>query len=164
MAVTSRFEQTRNIRAQRRATEYLAKALGAIGVGGKAGLNDVGVEVTNRVKDLLSQPGQGRVYRRGGVLHRASAPGAPPAVDTGRLRASYTWRTGEDVQGSYVEVGTNVEYAPHLEFGTRRMRPRPHLRVAINELRADIGRLVRDGIIEEQRGVVRRMPREVGAE
>lgn len=162
MTVTSYEDQAANRRAQVRASEYLAKALGAIGVGGKDGLADVGVEVTNEVRRRLSQPGKGRTYRRGQVLHRASRPGSPPAVDTGRLRASYTWRVGEDAQGPYVEIGTNVLYAPFLEFGTRKMAPRPHLRPSVNAIRSKITRLIRDGVIQEQRDVIRRLPREVG--
>lgn len=169
MVATDPATQQRNQRALQRATRNLGQVLGGIGVGGKDGLADVGIEVSNRVRLKLSQPGQGRVYGRPGargptsVRHQASAPGAPPAVDTGRLRASYTWRVGVDARGPYVEIGTNVLYAPFLEFGTRRMAARPHLRPSINEMRAEIVRLVRQGIIQEQRNIVRRLPKEIAA-
>lgn len=163
MAGTSEATQRANQAALAKSTRYLADALDAIGVGGKDGLSDVGVLVTNRVKRNLSQKGTGRVYRRGRVLHQASAPGRPPAVDTGRLRSSYTWRTGEDPVGPYVEVGTNVEYAPWLEFGTVKMRPRPHLRPAIEELRGEIRDLIAQGIVREQRRRIGRMPKEIAA-
>lgn len=164
MAGTSLASQKRNQGALGRSAKALAEVLGAIGVGGKDGLADVGVEVTNRVKRLLSQPGTGRVYRRRRVTHRASRPGQPPAVDTGRLRSSYTWRTGEDAEGFFVEVGTNVKYAPFLEFGTRRMRPRPHLRPAINEVTNQISELVAQGVIAKQTEVIRRLPAEIVVE
>lgn len=169
MAGTDFATQAANRKAAAIATRNLALVLGDIRVGGKDGLADVGVEVTNRVRRLLSQPGQGRLYRRPGargprsVLHRASLPGEPPAVDTGRLRASYTWRTGEDIRGPYVEVGTNVEYGPWLEFGTRYMEARPALRPAINSLRSNITFLVREGVVDRQRASVRRLPREIAA-
>jgi HK97 gp10 family phage protein len=156
-------QQARNQKALARATRNLGEVLGGIGVGGKAGLADVGVLVSNRVRQKLSTPGTGRTYRRASVVHVASAPGKPPAVDTGRLRASYTWRTGVDARGPYVEIGTNVLYAPFLEFGTRRMAARPHLRPAVNELRKEIVALIRQGIIQEQRNIVRRMPKEIAA-
>jgi HK97 gp10 family phage protein len=156
-------QQARNQKALARATRNLGEVLGGIGVGGKAGLADVGVVVSNRVRQKLSTPGTGRTYRRASVVHVASAPGKPPAVDTGRLRASYTWRTGVDARGPYVEIGTNVLYAPFLEFGTRRMAARPHLRPAVNELRKEIVALIRQGIIQEQRNIVRRMPKEIAA-
>lgn len=47
------------------------------------------------------------------------------AVDTGRLRSSYRAIFRPDGLGA--EVGTNVEYAPFIEFGTSRMAARPSL-------------------------------------
>ena len=48
-------------------------------------------------------------------------------VDTGRLRNSITHQ-------QYYEnteiIGTNVEYAPYVELGTRKMAARPYLRPA----------------------------------
>lgn len=75
--------------------------------------------------DILSRPGSGRVYGK----HRASAPGEPPAPDTGSLRnktqADPTIRSdGEDLVGRIV---ANTEYAAALELGTERMAPRPYL-------------------------------------
>lgn len=154
--------QAKNEAALKRSTSALSKVLDAIGVGGKDGLADVGVEAVNRVRVALSTPGKGRVYRRGKVLHRASAPGQPPAVDTGQLRASYTHRLGEDAEGPYVEIGTNLKTAPWLEFGTRRMQPRPHLRPAVASMRNEITRLIRDGIVEKQTQEIRRLPKEIG--
>ena len=52
-------------------------------------------------------------------------------VDTGRLRSSIIMTKGRDGAGFYVEIGTNVEYAAHVEFGTSRMRARPFLLPAI---------------------------------
>lgn len=37
-------------------------------------------------------------------------------VDTGRLKSSFTHQVGD----GYVDVGTNVEYAPHQEYGTKK--------------------------------------------
>lgn len=50
-------------------------------------------------------------------------------VDTGRLRNSLTHdaRPGEEA----VYIGTNVEYAPYVEYGTRRSRAQPYLEPAI---------------------------------
>lgn len=51
------------------------------------------------------------------------------AVDTGNLRNSITHDVGTDE----VVIGTNVEYAPYVELGTRKMKARPFLRNAISE-------------------------------
>lgn len=79
-------------------------------------------------KVLLSQPGTGRTYQRGKtVFHTASAPGEPPAPDTGRLRASVATevlRAPDEVIGI---VSANMQYAAHLELGTERIKPRPYL-------------------------------------
>ncbi len=48
-------------------------------------------------------------------------------VDTGRLRSSITWQMGRAGDVLFAEVGTNVEYAPHVEFGTRWMAAQPYL-------------------------------------
>lgn len=53
------------------------------------------------------------------------------AVDTGRLRSSINWRLARDSRGLAAIIGTNVEYAPYLEFGTSRMAARPFLRPAL---------------------------------
>lgn len=47
-------------------------------------------------------------------------------VDTGRLRSSISHAKDDDA----AYIGTNVEYAPYIELGTSRMKPRPFLRPA----------------------------------
>jgi HK97 gp10 family phage protein len=65
-----------------------------------------------------------------------SIPGEGPAVRTGRLRGSITWRLGEDFLGLHADVGSAVEYAAYVELGTQNMEARPFLRPAL-----DAGRL-----------------------
>jgi hypothetical protein len=71
-----------------------------------------------------------------------SAPGAFPHLRTGDLRASYD----SQVDGTTLEIGSTQKYAVYLEFGTRKMAPRPHLRPIVarhmDGLRARVG----DGI------------------
>lgn len=47
----------------------------------------------------------------------ASGVGGGPHVQTGRLRASITHQLGEDGDGLYCDIGTNVEYARFVEEG-----------------------------------------------
>ena len=93
------------------------------------------LDLEGEIKRTLSQPGTGRIYGR----HQASAPGDPPAVDTGRLRNSIA-HTRPQWNGWEVsaEVGTNVEYAAALEFGTSRILPRPYMRPALEKARPRI--------------------------
>jgi len=93
------------------------------------------------------------------IWHIASSPGQPPAVDTGRLRASITWalsdgsgsKGGSKAQEGDVlstppasgkdlvlVVGTNVYYGKYLELGTRKMAARPFIRPSFNRNRQSI--------------------------
>lgn len=56
-------------------------------------------------------------------------------VDTGRLRSSITHEAGVDAGGLVGRVGTDVNYAPYVELGTRRLAPRAFLRGALAALR-----------------------------
>ena len=52
-------------------------------------------------------------------------------VHTGRLRSSIVHVMGEDGKGPYAQVGTNVSYAPHVEFGTDTSPAQPYMRPAL---------------------------------
>lgn len=102
--------------------------------GVKAGpkaFDRLGAVLVGRIKQHLSKPGTGRVYRRRSVLHRASAPGEPPAVDTGKYRNSWGWTVVGEGAKAELWVGTGDKRGPWLEYGTSRMLPRPHLRPVI---------------------------------
>ena len=64
------------------------------------------------------------------AAHRASAPGEPPATDTGRLAASIHHEVDKVLLEAVVV--TDVEYAPTLEFGTMGMAKRPFFLPAFN--------------------------------
>ena len=49
-------------------------------------------------------------------------------VDTGNLKGSITHAVGKDD----ARVGTNVEYAPYVEYGTSKMAAQPYLRPAVD--------------------------------
>jgi len=63
-------------------------------------------------KDSMVGPKHGRVYKFGKVVHQASAPGEPPAMDTGALNNSGYVNRLSDLE---YEVGFSAEYAPVLE-------------------------------------------------
>lgn len=50
-------------------------------------------------------------------------------VDTGRLRNSITHTTDEEA----AYIGTNVEYAGYVEYGTSRMKAQPYIRPAASD-------------------------------
>jgi hypothetical protein len=79
----------------------------------------------------LETPGRGRMYGS----HRASAPGQPPAREFGALANSIDFKyngLGARLMagGPSGIVYSSSEYAPHLEYGTVHMAPRPFMRPA----------------------------------
>lgn len=65
-----------------------------------------------------------------GLVAEGYAKRACP-VDTGRLRNSITNIVDEGTR--HVVIGTNVEYAPYVELGTRRQKPQPFLKPAAED-------------------------------
>lgn len=59
-------------------------------------------------------------------------------VDTGRLRSSIHWEQGEDSRGFFVDVGTNVKYAPFVEYGTRFQQAQSFMRPALAEIAGEM--------------------------
>jgi len=83
-------------------------------------------------------------YRQGGgsYQHVVSSPNSPPNTDTGALARSVV----VEVQKNDVFVGSGLEYAPHLEFGTSKMTQRPFLNPALEQNRRRISKLIGDAI------------------
>jgi hypothetical protein len=79
--------------------------------------------MTSNVKRQIQRGAKtGRVYKRGRITHRASAPYEAPATDTGTLVSSIYYTQ----DGPYsATIGSRLPYAYHLEYGTRKMKPRP---------------------------------------
>jgi len=67
-------------------------------------------------------------------------------VLTGRLRASITHEVNKEGAGYIGKVGTNVEYAPAVEFGLKRSRAKPYLFPAMKESKGDIIRFLTNAI------------------
>lgn len=61
----------------------------------------------------------------------ATGVGGGPKVRTGRLRSSITFALGQDGEGLFADVGTNVSYARYVELGTRPHVIRPRTRKAL---------------------------------
>jgi HK97 gp10 family phage protein len=64
---------------------------------------------------------------------------------SGRLRGSIGAESGMDAEGFYVDVGTDVEYGPFVEFGTRKMRAQPFMRPALAEASGYFGQTILGG-------------------
>ena len=103
----------KNVDRARLAVETTAKKL--IAKGPKSGI-------------LYHRP-QTKVKRNLSEWHRASAPGQPPATDTGILINSIESKR----EGMTAWVWTEKEYGKWLEFGTRDIAPRPWLGPAVDK-------------------------------
>jgi len=105
-------------------------------------------EIRNTIiTSMQKEKKTGRIYRKSkNVEHQASAPGEPPAVDTGELLRSIMF----DVHKFAVEIGVagGAPYAEHLEFGTKKMKPRPFIDPAVEKHKQAIIDKVGDGVFE----------------
>lgn len=104
-------------------------------------------------REILRRPKGGRTYIRRDRAgrrrrHVASAPGETHANMTGRLRRSLSFRIrGQDIEFGYGVRGNNAPpYARAIEFGSRRIEPRPSLS---------------NGIQAEQRNMITNLQREI---
>ena len=138
------------MKAQLTGTAELRKALAEFGINADRELAAIvrGTAQnirTHAIKSIARGTKSGEEYQKYDPRrrHRASAPGEPPAQDTGRLSNSIT----ANIDGKRAEVGTNLEYAPWLEFGTRTIEPRPFLFPALEKERPAWNRRL-DRIVE----------------
>lgn len=105
--------------------------------GSEKAVRSVMIWLQGDIVRTLETPGSGNQYRRypGGPMYRASRPGQPPARRMGYLANSIDHRYN-GLGGRFMAGGpsgivySSSEYAPHLEYGTVFMAPRPFMRPA----------------------------------
>jgi HK97 gp10 family phage protein len=78
------------------------------------------------IKSIQTGAKSGIVYEKYNPrrTHKSSAPGQPPASDTGNLVRNIRVKQKDK---DNVEVQSNAPYSAFLEFGTSKMLPRPFL-------------------------------------
>ena len=91
-----------------------------------------------RMRTDMAEEKHGREYGN----HVASAPGESPAIDTGFLANSIQ----VEAEGLSAIVGTNADYAMHLEFGTVNMEPRPFYDPAFEAERPEFEKALREAL------------------
>lgn len=96
----------------------------------------IGIVERKAVDLILNTPKSGRIYRRRGVEHQASAPGEPPASDVGTLVNAR--RIDLIPESLAARLTFTAKHAVYLQFGTRRMEPRPWADRAINETQGEV--------------------------
>lgn len=126
-------------------SEIIEKARGAAMQAVTRGGYAVHEEATSLILDT---PKTGRVYRRRGVEHQASAPGEPFSSDTGATVQSgkVELKPGELA----ADVNWSTEYAGLLEYGSEgsgaRSFARPALANKADEIQQDIADSVSDAL------------------
>lgn len=82
-------------------------------------MQDIGEIILLSTKLNFEQQGRPTPWKKS---RRAEQTGGQTLSDTGRLRNSFTIDAGSD----HVTVGTDVDYAPYLQFGTKPRIIRPN--------------------------------------
>jgi len=81
------------------------------------------------------------------IIHQASAPGQPPAPDTGTLKNSITWQVLRRNKRIVGRIGTGLPQGAALEFGTKdgRIKARPYIRPVLRREAMKVQRLLGKG-------------------
>lgn len=143
--------------AAKQAMDRIREAAKALGTeGGSPIIRAAALAAEREAAVELSKPGTGRLYETtffyvetpdGYVLragrprtpHQASAPGEPPAVDSGDLRNSIK----SEVHDGVAFTGTHLPYGRYLEYGFTAahgvpVEPRPWMRTVVEYLKENL--------------------------
>jgi len=100
-------------------------AISRVRAASSRGVEKVGrMLIQEYIRLIFDTPKTGRVY----AGHKASAPGEAPASETGRLVNSFKLNIKPDLKTARAIVSNTADHARKLEFGTKRMLPRPFMR------------------------------------
>lgn len=117
----------------------------------------IDVDVVDNSAEVLSEMEtkvQQALNAVGMTAERYAADGCP--VDTGRLKGSINYATKTKMSGgkdstpkgtpedNAAYIGTNVEYAPFVELGTSRMKPRPFIKTAVVNHDSEYKEMIKD--------------------
>ena len=124
-------------------------SLGRVGAATPFAATRIGVAGTAaNIRTVMSRArgGRHRNLRSAGV-HRASAPGDPPAPDTTNLRRTIQLAKPVRVTRGTMKgwsIGIAAVYARALEYGYRRLLPRPYVRPSIAKMKPLAQRMMRN--------------------
>ena len=105
------------------------------------------IKFTSNVNDILSALEKGKHNALTAIgataeTHAKDNITADGLVDTGRLRNSISYA----VDGESVCIGTNVEYAPYLELGTKKITAHHYLKRAATEHKDEYKKLTAQAV------------------
>jgi len=115
----------------------------------RAVFNSANAVRNTAIESIRSGNKSGRIYKRGDVIHRASAPGEAPATDTGFLINQITTEVKTKKSKVIGQIIASAPYAKHLEFGTSNMMARPYMQPALDKNKDKIKSIFkREGVIK----------------
>ena len=109
------------------------------------------VMVEKTAQESIKAGGTGILYQKYNprVEHRASAPGQPPATDSGFLGQNITINVKTTADGTVVgQIVSAAPYSKALEFGTVNMQPRPFMQPALMKNKRKIQAMFKKGILK----------------
>lgn len=118
-------------------------------------VQEAATSLRDNIVRKVSGTGRGKLYTRDGRTHRASAPGEAPARDVGSSGSAQfgayanSWDTDTKEGPTYIEgrVGSTmfragVALGAMLEWGTRYIKPRPHVGPAVAQWKRELDRKI----------------------
>ena len=98
-------------------------------------------EIINGLQSAMEKVGA--IVERDAKINVSKSPPEHPQVQTGRLRSSIIHQVTGGGNEITTEIGTNVAYSKHLEFGTVNHPPYPFLFPAVESNRDKIIELLK---------------------
>lgn len=102
--------------------------------------------------DPLTRLGASLGVAKAAAMVEGAAKNIVP-VDSGDLKRSISSSGKTTLEGAEGSVGTNLEYAPHVEFGTTRMQAQPYLHPALQKNKRKARKIVIEEIRKAYKGL-----------
>ena len=101
-------------------------------------VKETAMNIETRMKVKIQHgPKTGKIYTHGNVTHQASAPGEPPATDTGYLATAMAVEATKDPltkqTNVYAEYGGILEQPETQEHGKSHIAPRPFMQPSFDD-------------------------------
>ena len=149
-AVTARLRRDIAEAADKAARGLVGHLRIKIGISARAG--------TPETERKRKQNAKAKRRRAAAKIWIPSRPGEPPRKRTGTLQKSIAHEITHEPRAVVVRVGSNVEYARHLEFGAPKnnLLPRPWLRPGAAEYAPTFGNILATELARRMRAGRRR--------
>lgn len=115
-------------------------------------LSEASIFLKDAVQETLTGNRSGRVYRVPATKQKytASAPGEPPAVRLGDLKRAISHKVNKAkltaiVGPRLIGQDPKKQYPVWLEFGTKKMSPRPYMKPTFDKSKDTVIQIMKEG-------------------